>query len=308
MTLLYKGDMDRGREWARLLALKAPELPVFVWPETGDLHAVRYLAAWQPPVDFMRTMPNLEVVFSVGAGIDQFDLSSIPPHVTLVRMMEPGIVESMVQYVLQAVLTLHRDFIQYSVQQKQHTWREIPVRPASSTRIGVLGLGMLGTAVLQTLSSLGFPCAGWSRSAHSMEGIDCFAGTASLKAFLERTDILVCLLPLTDETRGLLDKQVFDSLPRGASVINVGRGPHVNQTDLLDALDSGQLYAAILDVTDPEPLPPAHPFWSHPQVRLTPHVASNTRPESAIEVLLENLRRHRTGEPLIGTVDRMRGY
>jgi glyoxylate/hydroxypyruvate reductase A len=256
----------------------------------------------------MRTFPNLEVIFSVGAGIDQFDLSGVPPHVEVVRMTEPGIVEGMVEYVTQAVLTIHRDLFDYAAQQRERVWREMPVRAASTRRVGVLGLGMLGTAVLKMLHLFGFDCAGWSRSPHEIEGVECHAGVESLDTFLARTDILVCLLPLTDATRGLIGKHVFETLPKGASFINVGRGPQVIQQDLLDALDSGHLHAAILDVTDPEPLSPTHPFWTHPRVRLTPHIASATRPETAVDVVLENLRRHRAGERMIGAIDRTRGY
>jgi glyoxylate/hydroxypyruvate reductase A len=304
MTILYKADPERGRQWAGHFAQKAPDVPFRVWPDIG----VRYLAAWQPPADVMRTFPNLEVIFSVGAGIDQFDLAGVPPHVAVVRMTEPGIVEGMVEYVTQAVLTIHRDLFDYAAQQRERVWRELPVRAASTRRVGVLGLGMLGTAVLKTLRSFGFDCAGWSRSAHEIEGVECHAGVESLDAFLARTDVLVCLLPLTDSTRGLIDKRVFGLLPKGASFINVGRGPQVIQQDLLDALNSGHLHAAILDVTDPEPLSPEHAFWTHPRVRLSPHIASATRPETAVEMVLENLRRHRAGERMIGEIDRARGY
>jgi glyoxylate/hydroxypyruvate reductase A len=308
MTLLYKADPERGKLWAQHFAQKAPEIPFRLWPDVGDPAAVRYLAAWQPPDDPARTLPNLEVIFSVGAGIDQFDLSRVPPHIAVVRMIEPGIVEGMVEYVTQAVLTIHRDLFDYALQQRQRVWREMPVRAASTRRVGVLGLGMLGTAVLERLRVFGFPCAGWSRSEHRLEGVECFAGVEALDAFLARTDVLVCLLPLTDATRGLLDKRLFGKLPKGASFVNVGRGPQVNQQDLLDALDSGQLQNAILDVTDPEPLPDSHPFWTHPRVRITPHIASATRPESAVDVVLENIRRRRDGLPMVGEVDRSRGY
>ena len=308
MTLLYKADPERGKLWAQHFAQKAPEIPFRLWPDVGDPAAVRYLAAWQPPDDPARTLPNLEVIFSVGAGIDQFDLSRVPPHIAVVRMIEPGIVEGMVEYVTQAVLTIHRDLFDYALQQRQRVWREMPVRAASTRRVGVLGLGMLGTAVLERLRLFGFPCAGWSRSEHRIEGVECFAGVEALDAFLARTDVLVCLLPLTDATRGLLDKRLFGKLPKGASFVNVGRGAQVNQQDLLDALDSGQLQNAILDVTDPEPLPDSHPFWTHPRVRITPHIASATRPESAVDVVLENIRRRRDGVPMVGEVDRSRGY
>lgn len=308
MTLLYKADPERGKQWAQHFAQKAPDIPFRLWPDIGDAASVRYLAAWQPPDDPARTLPNLEVIFSVGAGIDQFDLSRVPAHIAVVRMIEPGIVEGMVEYVTQAVLTIHRDLFDYAIQQRERVWREMPVRAAATRRVGVLGLGMLGTAVLERLRLFGFPCAGWSRSAHAIEGVECHAGVETLDAFLARTDILVCLLPLTDATRGLLDKRLFGKLPKGASLINVGRGPQVNQQDLLDALDNGQLQNAILDVTDPEPLPESHPFWTHPRVRITPHIASATRPETAVDVVLDNIRRHRDGLPMLGEIDRKRGY
>ncbi|WP_395070166.1 2-hydroxyacid dehydrogenase [Paraburkholderia silvatlantica] len=308
MTLLYKADPERGKQWAQLLAHKAPEIPFRLWPDTGDPAAVRYLAAWQPPEDPARTLPNLEVIFSVGAGIDQFDLSGVPEHVAVVRMIEPGIVEGMVEYVTQSVLAIHRDLFDYALQQQQRVWRALPVRAAATRRVGVLGLGMLGSAVLERLRLFGFACAGWSRSPRTLPGVQCYAGAEALDAFLARTDILICLLPLTEATRGLLDATLFAKLPQGASFINVGRGPQLDQQALLDALDRGHLRNAILDVADPEPLPPEHPFWTHPRVRLTPHIASATRPETAVDVVLENIRRHRDGLPMLGLIDRTRGY
>ena len=308
MTFLYKGDPERGAQWAALFARKAPDLRFRVWPDLGDPTEIRYLAAWQPPDNLTRTLPNLEAIFSVGAGIDQFDLSHVPTHVPVVRMIEPGIVEGMVEYVTQAVLTLHRDLFDYALQQQQQIWRERTQLPAAQRRIGVLGLGVLGTAVLEPLRLFDFACAGWSRSVRTLEGVECYAGEAALDAFLARTDILICLVPLTDATRGLLDAALFARLPRGASLIQTGRGPHLRQQDLLAALDSGQLQHAILDVTDPEPLPAGHPLWTHPRVRITPHIASATRPDTAVEVVLENLRRHREGLPMLGEIDRMQGY
>jgi glyoxylate/hydroxypyruvate reductase len=308
MSFLYKAEPARGEQWARFFAQKAPDIPFRLWPDIGDAASVRYLAAWQPPENPTSTLPNLEVVFSVGAGIDQFDLSGVPAHVPVVRMIEPGIVEGMVEYVTQAVLTIHRDLFDYAAQQRERVWRELPVQPAASRRIGALGLGVLGTAVLERLRLFGFACAGWSRSPHTLEGIECYAGADTLDAFLARTDILVCLLPLTPATRGLLGRKTFDALPAGASLINVGRGPHLNQDDLLDALKSGLLRNAILDVTDPEPLPATHPLWTHPRVRITPHIASATRPDTAVDVVLDNIRRHRAGLPMIGQIDRGQGY
>jgi len=308
MSFLYKADPVRGEQWAQLFAERAPEIDFHIWPSAGDPSRVRYLAAWEPPENLAATFPNVEVVFSVGAGVDQFDLSRIPAHVPVVRMIESGLVAGMVEYVTLAVLAAHRDWLSYVAQQRQGLWRPIPVRTAASRRVGVLGMGVLGQAVLDKLHGFGFQCAGWSRTEHALPGIDCFAGADGMHAFLARTDILVCLLPLTAATRGMLSRALFQRMPPGAVLINVGRGSHLVERDLLDALDAGQLSAAILDVCDTEPLPQHHPFWRHPRIMLTPHIASMTQPETAVDAVLENIRRHREGLPLIGLVDRQRGY
>ncbi len=206
------------------------------------------------------------------------------------------------------MLDLHRDMPAYRRQQTLGVWRALPVRPAAACRVGVLGLGSLGRAVLAQLVALGFDCAGWSRSAHQVDGVATFAGEAGLTDFLARTDVLVCLLPLTDATRGFLDAALFDRLPPGAMLVHVGRGPQLVAADLLAALASGRLAEAVLDVTEPEPLPAGHAFWSHPNLRLTPHIASMTQPLSAAEAVLDNLARHVAGQPMTGLVDRRKGY
>ena len=307
-VFLYKSDPVRGRQWAEVFQREAPEIDFRIWPDVGEPEDVRFLAAWVPPDDLATRFPRLELLFSSGAGVDQFDFDALPPALPVVRMVEPGIVRGMVEYVVHAVLDHHRDMPQYRRQQALSEWRPLPVRPAGQRRVGVLGLGSLGQAVLAQLAGFGFDLAGWSRSQHAVAGVQCHAGADGLAAFLARTDILVCLLPLTDETRGFLNTNVFAQLPAGASLVHVGRGPHLVEADLLAALASGQLAEAVLDVTDPEPLPAGHPFWRHPQIRLTPHIASMTQPESAAEVVIDNLRRHRAGEPMTGLVDRSRGY
>ena len=308
MTFLYKSDPARGAVWARHFALHAPDVPFRMWPDVGDPAQVRYLAAWTMPADLVTTLPNLEILFCVGAGIDQLDLSAVPPSLPVVRMIEPGLVAGMVEYVTLSVLAIHRDWLDYAAQQDAREWKALPVRSAASRRVGVMGLGVLGTAVLAKLRGFGYPCAGWSRSARAIEGVDCYAGEAGLRPFLARTDILVCLLPLTGATRGILDRSLFEALPAGAALVNAGRGGHLVQEDLIDALDTGRLSRAILDVTDPEPLPRDHPLWSHPRIFLTPHIASETQPETSAGVVLDNVRRHRRGETLIGLVDRRLGY
>lgn len=308
MSFVYKADPVRGAIWAELFARQMPDLPFRIWPDIGDPRQVRYLAAWQPPDDIAARFPNLEVLFSTGAGTDHFDLSAIPATLPVVRMVESGIIAGMVEYVSLAVLSIHRDWRTYLEQQRNAHWQAHRVYPAGSRRVGVLGLGMLGRAVLERLSGFGFDCAGWSRSPQGIEGVACHAGPEQLQEFLMRTDILICLLPLTDSTRGILSKPLFEQLPRGATLINVGRGGHLVQQDLLRALEDGQLGQAILDVCEPEPLPPGHPFWTHPQVTLTPHIASMTQPETAVAAVIGNIKRHRQGLPMIGLVDRVSGY
>jgi glyoxylate/hydroxypyruvate reductase A len=307
-TFLYKSEPVRGAEWARIFAKKAPDITFRIWPDIGDPADVRFLAAWQPPENILEQFPSLEILFSTGAGIDQFASMSLPPSLPIVRMVEPGIIEGMVEYATLAVLNLHRDMISYLAQQRERQWKPLPVRPAHQRRVGVLGLGVLGRAVLSRLASFGFPLAGWSRSRHAIDGVVCFAGDAELPEFLSRCDILVCLLPLTRETHGILNQSLFAHLPHGAGLVNAGRGGHLVNDALLSALGTGQVSAAILDVADPEPLPADHPFWTHPRILLTPHIASVTRPETAAGVVLDNLRRHQRGEPLIGLIDRARGY
>jgi glyoxylate/hydroxypyruvate reductase len=307
-TFLYKADPERGLRWADLFRREAPTLDFRLWPDIGDPLQVHYLAAWQPPDGLAQRFPNLKLLFSTGAGVDQFDLTALPPSLPLVRMVEPGIVHGMVEYVLHAVLDLHRDMPAYRCQQAKGVWRPLPVRAAAQRRVGVLGLGSLGQAVLHALLGLGFDCAGWSRSERRIDGVRCFAGDGERAEFLRRSDIVVCLLPLTDATRGLLNAALFDALPRGAALVHVGRGPQLVTADLLAALDDGRLASAVLDVTDPEPLPPDHLLWRHPRVRITPHVASMTQPDSAAAAVLDNLRRFEAGLPLIGWVDRVKGY
>lgn len=308
MSFLYQSEPVRGATWAKIFAAEMPDIEFRIWPDSGDLNAVEYLAAWQPPPDLLTRLPNLKVLFSVGAGVDHLNLSTVSEHVQVVRMVEPGIINGMVEYVCMSVLALHRNLFDYQRQQANAVWRELDVVPASSRRVGVMGLGVLGQAVLERLGMFGYDRSGWNRSQKDIPGVRCYAGPATLESFLGQCDILICLLPLTDATRGLLDARLFAALPRGAALINVGRGAQLVSQDLLAALDSGQLSTAILDVTEPEPLPVAHPFWRHPRIILTPHIASMTQVHSAAQVLLNNLRRHQRGEPLHDVIDRRKGY
>jgi len=308
MHIVYKSEATRGAHWQRWLAEHAPDVQLHIWPDNGDATEVEFLIAWQPPEAVMTTFPNLKALLSVGAGADQFDLSLLPPELPVVRMIEPGLTQGMVEYVTFAVLGLHRDMPRYFQQQRAAQWQTHPIRTAHQRRVGVMGLGELGQAALKQLVSLGFDCAGWSRTPRELDGVRCWHGAEQLETFLAHSEILVCLLPLTDSTRGMLNADLFKQLPHGAALVQVGRGPQLIDDDLLTALESGQLSAAVIDVTDPEPLPPEHPFWQHPAIWLTPHIASQTQTDSAVAALLDNLRRYQRGEHMVGLIDRNRGY
>ncbi|MDR6819853.1 glyoxylate/hydroxypyruvate reductase A [Neorhizobium sp. 2083] len=307
MTFLFNSDTARGQVFRDVFARELPDLPFSMDAASVDPDAVRYIITWTVPSDLARYR-NLEVIFSIGAGVDQFQAAKIPDHIRIVRMIEDGIIRMMQEYVTLGVLALHRNLPVYIQQKKTELWQSLPPVQTSDRRVGILGLGSLAQASFDRLKPFGFSVAGWSRSAREIEGVRCFSGPAGLTAMLAETDILICLLPLTDETRGFLNADLFRQLPKGAGLVQVGRGPQLDDRALLDALDSGHLSGAVIDVTDPQPLPPGHPLWRHERIIITPYTASVTQPQTAALAVADNIKRLRAGLDPVGLVDRRRGY
>ena len=309
MALLIKSDIDRGDEWSRAMAAAGSGLETVPWPYEGDPAAIDYALVWSPPRGELAGYPNLKAIFSLGAGIDHFKSDpDLPRHLPVVRMVEPALTAGMTEYVVLWVLHHHRSMLDYARQQRERRWSGLPQVLAARRRVGILGLGTLGQDAAGKLAPLGFALSGWSRRPKQVPGVESFHGAGGLTRFLARCDILVCLLPLTAETEGVLNRESFAAMPRGAAIINAARGGHLVEEDLIPALDSGQLSGATLDVFRQEPLPEDHAFWDHPRIILTPHAAASTIPETAAVAVAENIARFEAGQPLRNVVDWEQGY
>ena len=309
MTLLFQSEVDPAEWWKAELERRMPALDIRVWPEAGALRDIEYALVWRPEPGMLARLPNLRAIFSLGAGVDHlFADPDLPKTVPITRLVDVNLTARMTEYVLFHVLRWHRQHDAYAADQAAARWRE-RAQPASADRgVGFLGQGVLGGAAAAALAGLGFKVAGWSRTPKALPGIESFCGAEGLIAMAGRSEVLVNMLPLTPELEDILDTALFAVLPDGATVINVGRGRHLVEEDLLAALDGGKLSAATLDVFRVEPLPAGHPFWTHPSVTVTPHVASVADPRTVVEQVAENIRRSRAGEPLIDVVDPSVGY
>jgi glyoxylate/hydroxypyruvate reductase A len=286
-----------------------PQLELRVWPNAGDLAEVDYVLAWNHPPGFLTQFPRLRTIFSMGAGVDRLLLDpKLPANVPLVRMADPGLAVFMKEYVLMRVLHYHRDMPTYEHQQREALWRQLPPLETRQRRVGIMGIGQIGGACARALAEHGFDVRGWARSARTIAGVSVFAGQDRLPEFLSGVQILVCMLPLTAATHGILNADLFAKVARGAWLINLARGAHLVEADLLRALDSGQLSGATLDVFASEPLPREHRFWRDPRITITPHASALTRPETAVPRLVENIMRDQAGQPLLDMVDRSAGY
>ncbi|MGH6624623.1 MAG: 2-hydroxyacid dehydrogenase [Burkholderiaceae bacterium] len=268
-----------------------------------------YVVIAEPCRTVFDAQPAPKAAFTVAAGVGHvLRLSNLPTDMPLVRLEDAGMAEPMARYVLAAVLRFALRMDTYAVQQREARWEQTNERSPATVRIGVLGLGVIGSAVALALAAQGFAVRGYASTPKHIDGIDCFAGAEQRDSFLAGLDVLVNVLPLTPMTAGLLDARVFNLLADGAHIVNIGRGATLVEADLLAALDRGKLAGATLDVFAKEPLPPEHPFWSHPRVVVTPHVSGLTNPDKAVAQIVAKITRLERGETVTGLVDRQRGY
>lgn len=308
MNILFLSQFEAPQRWLPGLAECLPQDRFFT-AEDFDPATIDIALVARPEPGSVAALPRLKLVQSLWMGVDGLLADkTFPRERPLARLVDPGMVAAMVESVIAHVLDHHRHHYRYRAQKAGKTWHRLPQYMASDRTIGILGLGELGTAVARQLLTFGFKVAGWKRRPARVNGIDCFSGPEGIDALLERSDVAVCLLPLTDETRGILNARAFGRMPKGGAIVNVARGAQVVTPDLLAALDAGQLAHAYLDVFDTEPLPQDSPLWDHPGVSITPHTAALTEPRTAIPKIAENIERIRAGKPALNLVDYAAGY
>jgi len=311
MALLIVG-LDKvigsAEAWRTTFRQHLPDLRVRVWPDVGDVADIAYLAFMHPDFDALPTFPNLRAMFSRSAGVESFIRHAKLPRVPLGKIEPPGGDPMMTEYVVMHTLRLHRDMPAYQLAQARREWRRVEIKRPEQRRVGFLGFGMMARAPAMVLKSLGFPVSAWVRTPRAGGEIAIFCGRDQLEPFLNQTDIAVCLLPLTRETEGIFCSKTFAMMPRGAMLVNVGRGKHVVEPDLIAALDSGQLSYAALDALWPEPLPAESPLWRHPKVTVMPHVARRPTVQQLVTEIAANIRSLEAGGSLLQEVDVELGY
>jgi glyoxylate/hydroxypyruvate reductase A len=296
-------------QWLALLRAELPDEPFVAEREPGDGQAIDIALVANPLPGALLGLPRLVLIQSLWAGVERLLADpDIPVQVPLARLVDPAMNDAMAQTALWAVLGLHRDFLDYVAQQRERQWRQLPQRRAEEIAVAVLGLGEMGRAVALRLAANGYRVSGWSTRAAELPPVRTRHGVDALPQLLGQVQIVVNLLPLTPATRGLFDARVFAQMQRGACLVNLARGAHVVDADLIDALDRGHLHRALLDVFHAEPLPAEHPFWTHPRITVLPHTAAQTDPRTAAAIVARNVRALRAGQPLAGRVDRTRGY
>jgi glyoxylate/hydroxypyruvate reductase A len=308
--LVFMSPSDPPKAWETAFRALAPQIDFIV--SRGEVeapHTIDWAVVWKPPAGALAGLTGLKCVFSLGAGVDHIlSDTAYPAGVPLSRVVDPYLTAGMSEYVVLHVLAHHRGLFRNLADQAQRSWKPFAAPRAEETRIGFLGLGELGLDAARKLGAFGYDLAAWTATRKHEPGIRSFAGLSEIQYFLKRTDILVCLLPLTDATRGILNSATFDLLPAGARIINAARGGHLIEADLIAALDSGHLAGATLDVFETEPLPPDSPLWTHPKIVVTPHMAALTDARSTAAAMVESMALVRRGELPLNPVDLDRGY
>jgi glyoxylate/hydroxypyruvate reductase len=305
-------DLDKyignAKAWRDTFREQLPDLEIRIWPESGNLSDIEYLAFMHPDFDSLPVFPNLKAMFSRSAGVESFVSHPKLPSVPLCKVEPPGGDPMMTEYVVMHVLRLHRDMPGYQAAQANREWRRTTIMRPEQRRVGFLGFGMMAKAPALVLRSLGFKVQAWVRNPRHGSDVPIYYGPGQLEPFLQQTDIAVCLLPLTRETEGIFCTRTFAMMPRGAMLVNVGRGKHVVDEDLIMALDSGQLSYAVLDAVWPEPLPPTSPLWLHPRVTVMPHVARRPTVVQLVTEIAANIRGIEAGRQPLQEVDVTMGY
>lgn len=305
--ILFSSDLDRIGEWNATLGALRPGFELVEAGGEEDPDVFEFALIWKPPAGGLKRYPNLKAIQSLGAGVNQLDLAALP-DVPLARLVDANLTSSMVDYAQAAVLRHFRSFDVHERDSREGAWRFLQPTSKAEWPVGVLGLGEIGAAVARGVAGLGFPVRGWARSKRAIDGVETFAGSEALEAFLAGSRILINVLPLTPDTTGFLSAATLGALPRGAHLVNIGRGGHLVEADLVRLLDEGHVAGATLDVLSQEPPPAGHPLMGHPKVLVTPHVAGISSPQTALKVVLENYDRALAGRPLLHQVDRARGY
>ncbi|KXU89971.1 glyoxylate/hydroxypyruvate reductase A [Paraburkholderia monticola] len=313
MKILFYAPHTEAAAWLHDFARALPAAELRQW-QPGDTAPADFAVVWRPPREMLAGRHSLRAIFNLGAGVDAIlalereQPGTLPREVPLIRLEDTGMGVQMVEYVTHAVLRYLRRFDEYQTLQGERRWQVLEPHPRATFTVGVLGLGVLGAQVAQSLASFGLPVRGYSRSAKQIDGIATFAGDAQFDTFLDGVKVLVNLLPHTPDTEGVLNARVFAKLARGAYLINVARGAHLVEADLLAALASGQLTAATLDVFRKEPLPADHPFWREPRITITPHTSALTLREDSVAQVASKIEALMRGEPVSGAVQLERGY
>ena len=309
MKILFVAGDPKPERWTVPIKQQLPSAEIFVWDPDGPAVDADYAIVWQPPAALFEREKHLKAVFNLGAGIDGLlNVANLPEHLTVVRLEDAGMAVQMAEYVLHQLLEASREMETYREQQRTGVWKIHRPIKRSEWPVGVMGLGHIGTRVARTLADLDYQVSGWARTPRSLEGVSTYAGPEQLCDFLPSTRVLVNTLPLTDETRDIINYELLSQLQPGAVLINVGRGEHLVEDDLLRALDEGILHRASLDVFRKEPLPEAHPFWQRQEITITPHISARTLRDATIEQITGKIRDHAAGQAISGVVDINRGY